>query len=162
MTDKRFNDVDRSYDRVAAEYAHRIYGELEHKPLDRQLLWLIGFPPYSLVVAVHLVGRESKVAIALLDAVIEAHPRIAALVCVVRGGYHLHAVDVSPDHVARNSRLDEIPVLDPVLRTGVFFQRSPITHFPVPPHDFHIGFLGLQASPEYLDGIFVKLETGGV
>jgi SAM-dependent methyltransferase len=27
-----------SYDRVAAEYARRIFGELEHKPLDRQLL----------------------------------------------------------------------------------------------------------------------------
>jgi trans-aconitate methyltransferase len=36
--DQELNDVERSYDRVAAEYAHRIYGELEHKPLDRQLL----------------------------------------------------------------------------------------------------------------------------
>jgi SAM-dependent methyltransferase len=27
-----------SYDRVAEEYARRIYGELQHKPLDRQLL----------------------------------------------------------------------------------------------------------------------------
>src|SRR3954454_15604001 len=31
-------DVQSSYDRVAEEYARRIFGELEHKPLDRQLL----------------------------------------------------------------------------------------------------------------------------
>jgi SAM-dependent methyltransferase len=30
--------VQASYDRVAAEYVQRIYGELEHKPLDRELL----------------------------------------------------------------------------------------------------------------------------
>jgi trans-aconitate methyltransferase len=38
MTDQTFNDVERGFDRVAAEYAHRIYGELDHKPLDRELL----------------------------------------------------------------------------------------------------------------------------
>jgi SAM-dependent methyltransferase len=38
MTDQAFNDVQSSYDRVSAEYARRIFGELEHKPLDRQLL----------------------------------------------------------------------------------------------------------------------------
>lgn len=38
MMDQEFNDVEHSYDRVAAEYALRIFGELEHKPLDRQLL----------------------------------------------------------------------------------------------------------------------------
>jgi ubiquinone/menaquinone biosynthesis C-methylase UbiE len=32
------DDVESSYDRVAAEYATRIAGELEHKPLDRELL----------------------------------------------------------------------------------------------------------------------------
>ena len=31
-------DVEDSYDWVAAEYAQRIFGELEHKPLDRELL----------------------------------------------------------------------------------------------------------------------------
>lgn len=36
--DQAFNDVQGSYDRVAAEYARRIFGELEHKLLDRQLL----------------------------------------------------------------------------------------------------------------------------
>jgi SAM-dependent methyltransferase len=36
--DQELNDVEGSYDRVAAEYARRISGELEHKPLDRQLL----------------------------------------------------------------------------------------------------------------------------
>ncbi|MBE2269672.1 MAG: methyltransferase domain-containing protein [Anaerolinea sp.] len=35
-------DTGTSYDRVAAEYARRIYGELAHKPFDRKLLdWLI-------------------------------------------------------------------------------------------------------------------------
>ena len=38
IVDQEFNDVQSSYDRVAAEYAQRIFGELEHKPLDRQLL----------------------------------------------------------------------------------------------------------------------------
>jgi ubiquinone/menaquinone biosynthesis C-methylase UbiE len=32
------NATQAGYDRVAAEYARRIYGELAHKPLDRQLL----------------------------------------------------------------------------------------------------------------------------
>jgi SAM-dependent methyltransferase len=35
---QEFKDVQISYDRVAVEYALRIFGELEHKPLDRQLL----------------------------------------------------------------------------------------------------------------------------
>ena len=38
IMDQKFNVVQDSYDRVAAEYARRISGELEHKPLDRQLL----------------------------------------------------------------------------------------------------------------------------
>jgi SAM-dependent methyltransferase len=32
------SDVQRTYDRVAAEYVRRIYDELKHKPLDRELL----------------------------------------------------------------------------------------------------------------------------
>jgi ubiquinone/menaquinone biosynthesis C-methylase UbiE len=38
MKDEMIEKVQESYDRVAAEYAQRICGELEHKPLDRQLL----------------------------------------------------------------------------------------------------------------------------
>jgi SAM-dependent methyltransferase len=38
MMDQMIGDVQGSYDRVADEYARRIFGELEHKPLDRQLL----------------------------------------------------------------------------------------------------------------------------
>ena len=38
MLDRTIRDVERSYDRVAEEYGRRIYGELEHKPFDRQLL----------------------------------------------------------------------------------------------------------------------------
>jgi SAM-dependent methyltransferase len=36
--DKMLDNVQISYDRVAEEYARRIFGELEHKSLDRQLL----------------------------------------------------------------------------------------------------------------------------
>ena len=38
MTDKEFDEVQSSYDRVAAEYVQQISGELKHKPLDRKLL----------------------------------------------------------------------------------------------------------------------------
>ena len=35
-------NIEQSYDRVAGEYAQRIYGELAHKPFDRKMLgWLI-------------------------------------------------------------------------------------------------------------------------
>ncbi len=38
IMDQDFNDREVSYDRVSEEYALRIFGELEHKPVDRQLL----------------------------------------------------------------------------------------------------------------------------
>jgi SAM-dependent methyltransferase len=38
MDDQKINNVQASYDKVAGEYVKRIYNELEHKPLDRQLL----------------------------------------------------------------------------------------------------------------------------
>jgi len=38
MTRKSISDVQSGYDRIAEEYARRIYGELQHKPLDRSLL----------------------------------------------------------------------------------------------------------------------------
>ncbi len=38
MTDRTGDDVRASYDRVAHEYARHFSDELEHKPLDRQLL----------------------------------------------------------------------------------------------------------------------------
>lgn len=37
-TDSRAGDTQRSYDLVAAEYTERIFSELEHKPLDREML----------------------------------------------------------------------------------------------------------------------------
>ena len=37
MTDQAINEIEASYDRVAAEYTLRISGELSHKPLDREL-----------------------------------------------------------------------------------------------------------------------------
>jgi SAM-dependent methyltransferase len=38
MIDRKSSDVQTSYDLVADEYVRRIFDELEHKPLDRQLL----------------------------------------------------------------------------------------------------------------------------
>jgi SAM-dependent methyltransferase len=38
MVDGKISDVQTSYDRIADEYVVRIFDELEHKPLDRQLL----------------------------------------------------------------------------------------------------------------------------
>ena len=38
MIDPKKSDVAMSYDVVADEYVRRIFEELEHKPVDRQLL----------------------------------------------------------------------------------------------------------------------------
>ena len=38
MVDQKIDYVQASYDRVAEEYVRRVYDELQHKPLDRQLL----------------------------------------------------------------------------------------------------------------------------
>jgi SAM-dependent methyltransferase len=38
MRTQKIDDVQSSYDRVADEYTRRIYDELQHKPLDRELL----------------------------------------------------------------------------------------------------------------------------
>lgn len=38
MNPQQLSDLQKGYDAVANEYARRIYGELEYKPLDRELL----------------------------------------------------------------------------------------------------------------------------
>jgi len=38
MTQNRTEIIRDNYDRIAREYAHRLFRELDHKPLDRQLL----------------------------------------------------------------------------------------------------------------------------
>jgi hypothetical protein len=38
MNDNMTQSIRESYDRLADEYAHRIFNELQHKPLDRELL----------------------------------------------------------------------------------------------------------------------------
>jgi hypothetical protein len=48
----------------------------------------------SVVGAVDLEVRESKIDIALPDAIIEPDSRIALLVSVVRNGYHFHAIQI--------------------------------------------------------------------
>src|SRR5260370_23152508 len=110
------------------------------------------FPPVplSVVGAVDLEVRESKIDIALSDAIIEPDSRIALLVSVVRNGYHFHAVQISLDDIANNRCLYRVPVLDSILRTSVLFQRSPVLDFPVPPDNLDVGFRCLQASPEHL------------
>ncbi len=42
MAEQKTVEVQSSYDTVASEYARHIYGELRHKPLDRQLLGRFG------------------------------------------------------------------------------------------------------------------------
>src|ERR1700747_3391532 len=38
MADEITQSIRESYDRIAEEYARELFGELQHKPLDRQLL----------------------------------------------------------------------------------------------------------------------------
>ena len=38
MTDRKMDNVQKSYDTVADLYVQHIFGELEHKPIDRELL----------------------------------------------------------------------------------------------------------------------------
>src|ERR1019366_4496932 len=38
MSERITQQIRKSYDRLADEYAHRIFNELQHKPLDRELL----------------------------------------------------------------------------------------------------------------------------
>src|SRR5271167_3917579 len=38
MNDNMTQSIRESYDRLADEYARRLFGELQHKPLDRELL----------------------------------------------------------------------------------------------------------------------------
>src|SRR5579864_2029100 len=105
---------------------------------------------YSLVKAFDFVGRETKVGIALLNPVVESHPRIALGERVVRYRDHFHAIEETLDDIPGDCRLYQIPVLDPELRSAALLQRCPVADLSVPPDDFHISILGLQASPEHL------------
>src|SRR5689334_17567010 len=51
MSDNITQSIRDSYDRLAEEYARRIFNELEHKPLDRELLnrFAGAIPPTGLV-----------------------------------------------------------------------------------------------------------------
>src|SRR5262249_22885862 len=104
----------------------------------------------SVVGAVDLEVRESKINIALADAIIKPDSRIAFLVRVVRNGYHFHPVQVSLDDIANNRCLCQIPVLDSIFSTSVLFQRSPVLDFSVPPDNLDVSFRCFQASPEHL------------
>src|SRR6516162_9906558 len=104
----------------------------------------------SVVGAVDIEVRESKIDIALPDAIIKPDSRIALLVSVVLNGYHFYTVQISLDDIVSNRCLYQVPVLDSILRTSVLFQRSPVLDFPVPPDNLDVGFRCLQASPEHL------------
>src|SRR5262249_54964761 len=106
--------------------------------------------PDLLVVGVDLVRREAEVAVAVPDAVVEAHPQTALGVGVVRDRDHLDAVDEPLDHVAGDGRLDQISVLDPVPSAAELLQRGPVSDLPVPPDDLDVGVRRLQAPPEHL------------
>src|ERR1700694_4827193 len=51
MIRPKIGDIQKSYDLVADEYVRRIYDELQHKPLDRELLdrFVKSVPPAGLV-----------------------------------------------------------------------------------------------------------------
>src|SRR4249919_3870067 len=106
--------------------------------------------PGSAVVGVHLEGPEPVVHVGIADEEVEPDPRAALAEDVVGGGDHFHAVDVALDDVAGDARLDDVAVLDPVLRAGELGQRGEVPDLPVPPDDLRVAFLGLQAAEEHL------------
>jgi SAM-dependent methyltransferase len=89
MNDPKTNDVAGSYDRVADEYVARIYDELRHKPLDRQLLDRFADSEREVGLACDMGCGPGQVARYL-------HER-GAQVC---------GVDLSPEMVVRARRLN--------------------------------------------------------
>jgi hypothetical protein len=73
MIDRRIRDVAISYDRVADEYIRRIFDELEHKSLDRQLL-----DPFATWVAGRDTWRVTSMNAACRSSELTCHPRWCA------------------------------------------------------------------------------------
>src|SRR6185312_3396169 len=107
-------------------------------------------PGCSAVVGVDLEVPEAVVDVGVADEEVEPDPRAALAEDVIDSGDFLHAVDVAPDDVAGDARLDHVAVLDPVLRTGELGQGREVANLPVPPHDLRVAVLGLEAPEEYL------------
>src|SRR5215831_16773461 len=107
-------------------------------------------PARSVVVAIHLEVRETVVDVGVANEEVEADPRSALAEDVIGSGDHLHAVDVALDDVADDARLDDVAVLDAILRAGELGQRGEVPDLPVPPHDLRVAVGGLQAPEEHL------------
>jgi ubiquinone/menaquinone biosynthesis C-methylase UbiE len=89
MDQQQFENLQASYDRVAAEYAQRIFNELQYKPLDRQLLDRLAasVPPDGIIC--DLGCGPGQVARYLRD-----------------GGAHVIGVDLSAQMIAEAQRLN--------------------------------------------------------
>src|SRR5262249_29429402 len=87
--DGNLGDVRRSYDLVAGEYALRISGELEHKPLDRELLDRFAASVRPLGAACELGCGPGHVARYLRER-----------------GVEVHGVDLSPEMLEHARRLN--------------------------------------------------------
>jgi hypothetical protein len=58
MNDDITQSIRASYDRLADEYARRIFNELEHKPLDRELLNRFAAEVVGRGASAHHVGEK--------------------------------------------------------------------------------------------------------
>src|SRR5579862_1433113 len=76
----------------------------------------------TMFLGVHFEVGESKIAIALFDPVIEPHSRTALSERIIYRRDHLNAVYVALDHIPYDRRLDQVPVLNPILHSRVLLQ----------------------------------------
>jgi SAM-dependent methyltransferase len=89
MEPQKITDVQHSYDRVAEEYVRRIFDELQHKPLDRQLL-------EQFAVRVHGLGPVCDLGCGPGHVARYLHER----------GVPVHGIDLSPAMIAHARRLN--------------------------------------------------------
>src|SRR5229473_6336694 len=88
--------------------------------------------------------------VGVADEEIESYSRTARGEDVVGGRDHLDTVDEPLEHVALNSRLHHVPVLNTVLRADELLQRGEVPYLPVPTHDFRISLVRLETPEEHL------------
>src|SRR6266851_5271682 len=69
---------------------------------------------------------------------------------VVGGRDHLDTVDEPLEHVALNSRLHHVPVLNTVLRADELLQRGEVPNLPIPTHDFRVSLVSIETPEEHL------------
>src|SRR6266852_180911 len=88
--------------------------------------------------------------VGVADEEIESYSRTARGEDVVDGRDHLDTVDEPLEHVALNSRLHHVPVLNTVLRADELLQRGEVPYLPVPTHDFRVSLVRLETPEEHL------------